>query len=70
MPSPVVEYFEGGLAPESDELVAAVHALMAHADSKRRLGVWANADNGPTARGPPVRRRRRRSGPDRAHVPR
>ena len=47
MPSPVVEYFEGGLAPESDELVAAVHALMAHADSKRRLGVWANADNGP-----------------------
>ncbi|MGA2831271.1 MAG: pyruvate, phosphate dikinase [Streptosporangiaceae bacterium] len=47
MPSPVVEYFEGGLAPESDELVAAVHALMAHADAKRRLGVWANADNGP-----------------------
>jgi len=47
MPSPVVEYFEGGLAPESDELVAAVHALMTHADAKRRLGVWANADNGP-----------------------
>ncbi len=47
MPSPVVEYFEGGLAPESDELVAAVHALMTHADTKRRLGVWANADNGP-----------------------
>ncbi len=47
MPSPVVEYFEGGLAPESDELVAAVHALMTHADIKRRLGVWANADNGP-----------------------
>ena len=47
VPSPVVQYFEGGLAPESDELVGAVHALMAHADSKRRLGVWANADNGP-----------------------
>jgi pyruvate, orthophosphate dikinase len=47
VPSPVVQYFEGGLAPESDELVAAVHALMAHADSKRRLGVWANADTGP-----------------------
>ena len=46
-PSPVVQYFEGGLAPESDELVAAVHALMTHADTKRRLGVWANADNGP-----------------------
>ena len=47
VPSPVVQYFEGGLAPESDELVAAVHALMAHADTKRRLGVWANADTGP-----------------------
>ena len=47
VPSPVVQYFEGGLAPESDELVAAVHALMAHADTRRRLGVWANADNGP-----------------------
>jgi pyruvate, orthophosphate dikinase len=47
VPSPVVQYFEGGLAPESDELVAAVHALMTHADTKRRLGVWANADNGP-----------------------
>ena len=47
VPSPVVQYFEGGLAPESDELVAAVHALMTHADTKRRLGVWANADTGP-----------------------
>jgi len=47
VPSPVVQYFEGGLAPESDELVAAVHALMTHADTRRRLGVWANADNGP-----------------------
>jgi pyruvate,orthophosphate dikinase len=47
VPSPVVQYFEGGLAPESDELVAAVHALMTHADTRRRLGVWANADTGP-----------------------
>ncbi len=47
VPSPVVQYFEGGLTPESDELVAAVHALMTHADTRRRLGVWANADTGP-----------------------
>jgi pyruvate, orthophosphate dikinase len=46
VPSPVVQYFEGGLAPESDELVAAVHALMTHADTRRRLGVYANADTG------------------------
>jgi pyruvate,orthophosphate dikinase len=45
-PSPVVQYFEGGLPPESDELVAAVHALMTHADTRRRLGVYANADTG------------------------
>ncbi|HLI42059.1 MAG TPA: pyruvate, phosphate dikinase, partial [Streptosporangiaceae bacterium] len=46
VPSPVVQYFEGSVAPESDELVAAVHALMAHADTRRRLGVRANADTG------------------------
>jgi len=46
VPSPVVEYFEGSLDPQSDELVAAVHRLMTHADAKRRLGVRANADNG------------------------
>jgi pyruvate, orthophosphate dikinase len=46
VPSPVVQYFEGGLAPESDELVAAVHAIMTRADEKRRLGVRANADTG------------------------
>src|SRR5487761_301082 len=34
-PSPVVQYFEGSVAPESDELVAAVHALMSHADTRR-----------------------------------
>jgi pyruvate, orthophosphate dikinase len=45
--SNVVQYFEGELAPDADELVAAVHTLMTHADAKRRLGVHANADNGP-----------------------
>jgi len=44
--SPVVEYFEGSLDPESDELVSAVHRLMTHADERRRLGVWANSDTG------------------------
>jgi len=44
--SPVVEYFEGSLDPASDELVAAVHRLMKHADERRRLGVWANSDTG------------------------
>ncbi|MEV0803695.1 pyruvate, phosphate dikinase [Kribbella sp. NPDC050281] len=43
--SPVVQYFEGSLAPESgDELVAAVHRLITHADEVRRLGVRTNAD--------------------------
>jgi pyruvate, orthophosphate dikinase len=45
--SNVVQYFEGELAPDADELVAAVHTLMSHADAARRLGVWANADSGP-----------------------
>jgi pyruvate, orthophosphate dikinase len=54
--SDVVEYFEGtlapqsspgGTAPRSDDLVAAVHQIMTHADARRRLGVRANADNGP-----------------------
>jgi pyruvate,orthophosphate dikinase len=44
-PSPVVQYFEGELAPgEGDDLVQAVHRLMDHADAVRRLGVRANAD--------------------------
>jgi pyruvate, orthophosphate dikinase len=46
VPSPVVEYFEGSLDPQSDELVAAVHRLMTHADERRRLGVRTNADTG------------------------
>ncbi|MFI6326256.1 pyruvate, phosphate dikinase [Nonomuraea sp. NPDC050556] len=41
--SVVVEYFEG--AEPEDELVRAVDRIMRHADSKRRLGVRANADN-------------------------
>jgi pyruvate, orthophosphate dikinase len=47
--SPVVEYFEGTLDPASahaGELVRAVHRLMEHADTRRRLAVRANADNG------------------------
>jgi len=47
MPSRVVEYFEGSQAPGDDELVVAVDRLMRQADSRRRLGVRANADNGP-----------------------
>ncbi len=47
MASPVVEYFEGKLGPEADELVSAVSRIMAHADASRRLGVHANADTGP-----------------------
>ncbi|MFC6156073.1 pyruvate, phosphate dikinase [Kribbella jiaozuonensis] len=45
VPSPVVQYFEGSLAPEAgEELVASVHRLMTHADEVRRLGVRTNAD--------------------------
>ncbi len=46
MASPVVEFFEGNLDSESDELVSAVNRIMTHADSRRRLGVYANADTG------------------------
>jgi len=46
VPSPVVRYFEGGIGPESDELVTAVNTLITHADARRRLGVYANADTG------------------------
>ncbi|WP_406492804.1 pyruvate, phosphate dikinase [Streptomyces sp. NBC_01604] len=48
VPSPVVEYFEGWMhagANDADELVEAVHRIMAFADRKRRLRVRANADN-------------------------
>ncbi|MDQ1703436.1 MAG: pyruvate, orthophosphate dikinase, partial [Frankiaceae bacterium] len=43
--SPVVEYFEGNLQPDNgDPLVDAVHRLITHADSVRRLKVRANSD--------------------------
>jgi pyruvate,orthophosphate dikinase len=48
--SAVVRYFEGELHPhaaEADDLIRAVHESMVHADQRRRLGVHANADNGP-----------------------
>src|SRR6266849_6570790 len=48
--SEVVRYFEGELHPhadDADDLIRAVHAIMHHADAKRRLGVYANADTGP-----------------------
>ncbi len=48
VPSPVVEYFEGQVDPDSDAadaLVRAVHRIMTHADAQRRLMVRANADN-------------------------
>ncbi|WP_019546173.1 pyruvate, phosphate dikinase [Streptomyces sulphureus] len=53
VPSPVVEYFEGQVDPArldpehdtADELVLAVHRIMAYADGARRLAVRANADN-------------------------
>nr|WP_205861615.1 pyruvate, phosphate dikinase [Planosporangium flavigriseum] len=47
--SPVVRYFEGETGPESDPLVSAVHRIITHADSVRRLGVWTNADTGEDA---------------------
>jgi len=54
--SPVVRYFEQGLATaitDADEatvdLVRAVDRIMRHADEKRRLRVRTNADNGPDA---------------------
>ena len=43
-PSAIVQLFEGKLAPESDELVAAVHRIITYADEVRRLHVRANSD--------------------------
>ncbi|WP_369133519.1 pyruvate, phosphate dikinase [Modestobacter sp. I12A-02662] len=45
--STVVRYVEGELDPASDDaddVVRAVHRLLGHADTRRRLGVRANAD--------------------------
>jgi len=50
--SPVVQYFEGELDPESPEagdLVAAVHRVIRHADGLRRMTVRTNADVGDDA---------------------
>ncbi|MBB0243270.1 pyruvate, phosphate dikinase [Streptomyces alkaliphilus] len=47
VPSPVVEYFEGRVAPDdpgADDLVRAVGRIMGIADAARRLEVRANAD--------------------------
>jgi pyruvate,orthophosphate dikinase len=47
VPSPVVEYFEGRIAPDDEragELVRAVHRVMTGADRARRMRVRANAD--------------------------
>ena len=41
-----MEYFEGGLSADADDLVKAVDRIMTHADERRRLGVRANADTG------------------------
>jgi len=43
-PSAIVRLFEGDLAPESDELAAAVHRIVTYADEVRRLQVRANSD--------------------------
>jgi pyruvate,orthophosphate dikinase len=46
-PSEVVRYFEGELDPDSaeaDDLVVAVHRILTHADSRRRMDVRTNAD--------------------------
>jgi pyruvate, orthophosphate dikinase len=48
-PSPVVQYFEGTVSPESDPLVAAVHRVLERADGARTLGVRTNADTGEDA---------------------
>jgi pyruvate,orthophosphate dikinase len=47
--SPIVRYFEGSLKPDEDALVGAVHRIITHADSKRRLKVRTNADTGEDA---------------------
>jgi pyruvate,orthophosphate dikinase len=50
-PSEVVQYFEGDLDPAlaNEPLVAAVHLLMSHADTRAALKVRTNADTGPDA---------------------
>jgi pyruvate, orthophosphate dikinase len=45
-PSQIVKYFEGAIEANADPLVAAVDRILRHADSRRRLKVRTNADNG------------------------
>jgi pyruvate,orthophosphate dikinase len=44
-PSEVVQYFEGEVDSEASHLISAVHRLLTHADSRRRLNVRTNSDN-------------------------
>ena len=71
--SEVVRYFEGELHPhadEADDLIRAVHSIMHHADQAASARRLRQRRHRPGLRpGPPVRRRRRRPGPHRAHVP-
>jgi pyruvate,orthophosphate dikinase len=39
-----VQYFEGEVGSDEDQVIGAVHRLLEHADSKRRLKVRTNAD--------------------------
>lgn len=74
VPSPVVEYFEGRMhagADDADELVAAVHRIMAYADRVRRpAGAGQRGQRRGRPAGPPLRRPGHRAVPHRAHVPR
>jgi pyruvate,orthophosphate dikinase len=45
-PSQIVKYFEGSIGADADPLVAAVDRVLRHADTRRRLKVRTNADNG------------------------
>ncbi len=45
-PSQIVKYFEGSIRADADPLVAAVDRVLRHADTRRRLKVRTNADNG------------------------
>ena len=69
--SEVVQYFEGGLAADADDLVKAVDRIMKHADAAAPPRRARQRGHRRRLRpGPALRRERRRPGPDRAHVPR
>ena len=50
--SKVVQYFEGELASDTDELVGAVHTIMAHADASAGSACARTPTTARTARGP------------------